>query len=208
MPRLYLYTYLANNANIYLPDNDALLTTNPHWVDLRVKANDQVFLFGGVYDNNKALQPIAALDTQNIAVAKREFKLLNLEKKNRMVNQQVQNIIGVGKISAQTQRTTGIVDLNTLIISDFLRYLDRMVWEDKTNGILSTISFDDAFDLAKPIFQDLLNISATIIDDTYNNTITDKEIEDAVQKAKLKEEQITSDGVIKKSKKSKNMRKA
>ena len=83
-----------------------------------------------------------------------------------------------------------------------------MVWEDKTNGILSTISFEDAFDLAKPIFQDLLNISATIIDDTYNNTITDKEIEDAVKTSKLREEQITSDGVIRKSKKSKNMRKA
>jgi hypothetical protein len=205
MPRLYLYTYTSNDCK--LADNDALLTTNPHWSDLRVKENDQVFVFGGTFQSNGTSVPHVELDAQNIAVAKREFKLLNLEKKNRMVNQQVQNIIGANKPSAQAQRTSGIVDLNTLIISDFLRYLDRMTWENKLKGILSTISFEDAFDLAKPIFQDLLNISATIIDDTYNNTITDKEIEDAVKTSKLREEQITSDGVIKKSKKKKNVNK-
>jgi hypothetical protein len=199
MPRLYLYTYKSTDKK--LPDNNALLNDNPHWPDLRANENDKVFVFGGVYDNNNVLADTNELDAQNIAIVKREFKLLNLEKKNKMVNVQVQNIIGAYKKSAQSQRTTGIVDLNTFIIKDFLKYLDRMVWEDKKNGILSTIKFDDAFDLVKPIFQDLLNMSATIIDDTYNNTITDKEIEDAVEKSKLVQEQITSDGVVKKSKK-------
>ena len=197
MPKLYLYTWLDSNK--YILDDNAILTTNPHWADLRVKKNDIVFSFGGVPNNNGIIQPTENLDNQNIALVKREFKLLNLEKKNRMVDTQVFNINN--KKGAQHNRTTGIVDLNTHIVKDFLRYLDRMYWESKENGIRSTIDFDDAFELVKPIFQDLLNISATIIDDNYNNTITDKEIEDAVERSKLKQEQITSDGVIKKSKK-------
>ena len=116
-----------------------------------------------------------------------------------MVNTQVFNINN--KKGAQHNRTSGNVDLNTHIVKDFLKYLDRMYWESKEKGIRSTIDFDDAFELVKPIFQDLLNISATIIDDNYNNTITDKEIQDAVDKAKLKQEQITSDGVFKNTKK-------
>ena len=197
MPKLYLYTWLDSNK--YILDDNAILTTNPHWADLRVKKNDIVFSFGGVPNNNGIIQPTENLDNQNIALVKREFKLLNLEKKNKMVDTQVFNINN--KKGAQHNRTTGIVDLNTHIVKDFLRYLDRMYWESKENGIRSTIDFDDAFELVKPIFQDLLNISATIIDDNYNNTITDKEIEDAVERSKLKQEQITSDGVIKKSKK-------
>ena len=191
MPKLYYYTWKSTDKII--ADYDPLLTTNPHWADLRTRENDVVFVFGGLTGNDAAFKN---LDDQNIAVVKREFKLLNLEKKNRMVDVQVTNINN-GKPGAQNQRTRGIVDLNTFIISDFLRYLDKMLWEDKINGIRSTISFDDAYDLVKPVFQDLLNISATIIDDTYNNAITDKEISDAVEKSKLKQEQITSSEVVK-----------
>ena len=197
MPKLYLYKWLDSNK--YIPDNDDILNTNPHWADLRVKKNDIVFSFGGVPNNNGVIEATADIDKQNIALVKREFKLLNLEKKNKMVDTQVFNINN--KKGAQHNRTTGIVDLNTHIVKDFLRYLDRMYWEDKKNGIRSTIDFDDAFELVKPIFQDLLNISATIIDDNYNNNITDKEIEDAVERSKLKQEQITSDGVFKNTKK-------
>jgi len=198
MPKLYYYTWLQgdkDNAAVSADD----LKLNPHWVDLQTKVGDNVFIYGG--PSGAVTDITKGIDKQNIAIVKREFKLLNLEKKNRMVDTQVQNIIGKDNISAQKQRTIGIVSLNDLIIGDFLRYLDRMLWENKAKGIQSTISFDDAYDLAKPIFQDLLNITATIIDDTYNNTITDKEISDAVEKSKLKQEQITSDGIFKKSKK-------
>jgi hypothetical protein len=200
MPRIYLYTWKDTNKR--LPDNSDLIKNNPHWFDLRTKANDNVFIFGGVPNDNGVIvkdNMTNNIDKQNRDLVKREFKLLNLEKKNRMVDTQVLNINT--KNGAQKNRTDGIVSLNDFIIDDFLKYLDRMYWENKENGIRSTIDFDDAFELAKPIFQDLLNISATIIDDNYNNTITDKEIQDAVDKAKLKQEQITSDGVFKNTKK-------
>jgi hypothetical protein len=204
MPKIYLYEYKSTDKILTdgagnLANAAQELKDNPHWFDLRTKAGDRVFVFGGVYENNGNLTATENLDNQNIALVKREFKLLNLEKKNKMVDTQVFNINN--KKGAQHNRTTGIVDLNTHIVKDFLKYLDRMYWENKALGIRSTIDFDDAFELVKPIFQDLLNISATIIDDNYNNTITDKEIEDAVERSKLKQEQITSDGVIKKSKK-------
>lgn len=206
MPKLYYYTWKdTDNLLKYDPKNtnntDILLKQNPHWVDLRTHPNDQVFVFNGIKKDGTDKKSFESIDKQNIAVVKREFKLLNLEKKNKMVDRQVENING--KTGAQKQRTDGIVELDEMIISDFLRYLDRMYWEDKNNGIRSTISFEDAFDLVKPIFQDLINVSATIIDDTYNNKITDKEVEDAVKKADLKQEQITSDGITKKTRKKK-----
>jgi len=198
MPKLYLYTWKETDRN--LADGADLIVNNPHWKDLRAKPNDKVFIYGGIPNSaGNALVKDDNLDKQNRDLVKREFKLLNLEKKNKMVDIQVFNINN--KDGAQKKRTDGIVSLNDFIIDDFLKYLDRMYWEDKKNGIRSTIDFDDAFELVKPIFQDLLNISATIIDDNYNNTITDKEIQDAVDKAKLKQEQITSDGIFKNTKK-------
>lgn len=199
MPKLYYYTWIQENVNDNSPTDDDLLQ-NPHWEDLKTQLNDQVFVFNGFKGDGTDKKKTENLDKQNIAVVKREFKLLNLEKKNKMVDKQVENINN-GKKGAQNKRTEGIVKLDEMIISDFLRYLDRMYWEDKSKGIRSTISFDDAFDLVKPIFQDLINVSATIIDDTYNNKITDKEVQDAVKRADLKQEQITSDGVVKKSRK-------
>ena len=113
MTKLYYYTWLEGDVVDIAGD----LANNPHWVDLKTKVGDNVFIYGG--PSGAATDLTKGIDAKNIALVKREFKLLNLEKKNRMVDVQVKNINN-NVDGAQKKRTDGIIDLNTFIIQEFL----------------------------------------------------------------------------------------
>ena len=132
--------------------------------------------------------PSKTWDEANISIIQKHFGLAKTFKRNSMAVEHTQNINdGQNKdsISFNAQRLAEINNLNRSVADFFLDRLLSLTWDDYETGVLSTIPFDEAFDLLVPAMKMLYEILAAAIEDKYSKDLSVAEMKNVLERHNL-----------------------
>ena len=132
----------------------------------------------------------AAFDETNRNIVLKHFGLAKTYKRNSMAVNHT-NAINDGKnqVNFNDDRLSGINKLNLDIADFFLKNLHELTWDNYEQGVLSTIPFNEAFDLLVPAMKQLYEILAAGIEDKYSKDLSVAEMKNVLEKHNLLVEQ-------------------
>jgi hypothetical protein len=185
--------------NTDLPKNLSYKESN------KIKPNEPVFVYGK-YDICKHVNPA------NVNKVKQYFGLTTDEKNLRRANAHITAITKKdGSSQYNTDRMYDILTLNYGIVDFFLKQLHNLTWDqfgidtkydENLNAILpkgsgkyyvtTTIPIDRAIELLTPVFDDLIEIMKTAIDDKYSDNLAQQQMANLVAKKKLERDQANN----------------
>ena len=143
-------------------------------------------------------------DASNISIIQKHFGLSKTFKRNSMAVEHTKNINDGGNkdsVSFNSQRLGEINVLNENVAKFFLERLQDLTWDDYDSGVLSTIPFDEAFDLLVPAMKMLYEILAAAIEDKYSKDLSVAEMKNVLEKHNLLVDQTLGKNIPHKNKK-------
>jgi hypothetical protein len=173
MSSLVLYTY---------PTVSAVKETDPYYNNA-VKYGEKVFVYGK--PESKTIDPT------NEGIVLKRFGKAKIYKVNEMavnhmdaINLKKQN----GVDSYNKQRLDEIKKVDKQFAQFFLTRLHDLVWQDYSKGILSTISFDEGFEMLKKATHALYDLLIASVDDKFSKDLSISEMKNVIDLHNLNNE--------------------
>lgn len=147
---------------------------------MKAQNNEKVFIYGTDATRDSA-------DETNRDIVMKHFGFAKTLKRNIMAVNHVSAISGANKNSVDfnKQRLDEIKTMNQSVTDFFLSALHKLTWDDYERGILSTIPFEEAFELLVPTMKMVYEILAAGVEDKFSQELSIAEMQNVIQKHNL-----------------------
>jgi hypothetical protein len=188
MSKLVLLTY-RNSYSVYrnsVPD---------YKKSMLAMSGQKVFIYGEDVS--------VATDDVNEDVVIKHFGFAKTLKRNKMAVNHVSSINGVSKgaVDFTKERIEAIEKLNKDVAEFFLKNLHNLTWDNYDQGVLSTIPFDEAYELLVPAMKMIYEILAAGIEDKYSQELSVAEMTNSLEKHNLLVDQTLGKNIPKSKRK-------
>jgi hypothetical protein len=156
--------------------------TNPYYSCI-ARHGEKVF----VYNKDTS----ATIDKTNKSIVLKRFGKAKITKVNEMAVNHM-DAVNLKKVQGQDsynkQRLNAIKDVDEQFADFFLKRLHDLVWLDYDKGILSTISFEDAFEMLKKATHAVYDLLIASVDDKYSKDLSISEMKNVIDLHNLNNE--------------------
>jgi len=173
MSQLVLYTW---------PANSILRETDPFYSNA-VKYGEKVFVYG-----KKDVS--SSIDPTNEGIVLKRFGKAKILKVNEMAVNHMDaiNLKNQNGDSYNKQRLNEIKKVDKQFAQFFLTRLHELVWQDYDKGVLSTISFDEGFEMLKKATHALYDLLIASVDDKFSKDLSISEMKNVIDLHNLNNE--------------------
>lgn len=143
---------------------------------MKAQQGEKVFIYGKTESYST--------DETNRDIVMKHFGFAKTLKRNYMAINHVSSISGASKnsIDYNKQRLEEISKMNFTVTDFFLSALHQLTWDDYDRGVLSTIPFDEAFELLVPTMKMVYEILAAGVEDKYSQDLSIAEMKNVLDK--------------------------